>query len=339
MTMRSKARHALLPMLFSFCAAALAVEQLPAQQQKSAEDSAKAAAEQLFPPVRERTLETRDIKSKGGRAYRIFVSKPAGAPPAGGFPIVYVLDANAWFGTTVEIVRLNEPASGPAVVVGIGYPTQALFDLPGRVFDYTPPLQPAEMGDFAALPSGGAAAFTRFLLDELRPLIERDIKVDRQRQAIFGHSLTGRFVVRLMFEQPGAFQAYLAASPSLHLGVPGLREAEDRFVPKVNRQSPPLVFMTAGMLEQYPDEDYRVKMLGMLKAHPEVLGGKSPEAALDEIVAESARLRMVDNPRELNERLVKAGISSKFVSYAGEDHMSVVPPSINAAVAFWMRGK
>ena len=46
------------------------------------------------------------LKSRRGAEYRIMVFKPESAPPAEGYPVIYMLDANAVFGTVAEKVRL-----------------------------------------------------------------------------------------------------------------------------------------------------------------------------------------------------------------------------------------
>src|SRR5262245_56716029 len=72
-----------------------------------------------------------DTVSRRGACYRIFVHEPPGAPPSGGFPVLYVLDGNAHFTTAVATVAMQmrrpEVTGVPAsVIVGIGYPTDEL---------------------------------------------------------------------------------------------------------------------------------------------------------------------------------------------------------------------
>src|SRR5690606_34171859 len=128
------------------------------------------------------------------------------APPAG-FPVIYVLDANSVFGTVTEAVRAQSrfPArSGvdPAIVVGIGYATDAPFH-PDRHYDFTLPVPAHELPphpDGGSWPGqGGSAAFLQFIERELKPQIERDFPVDTSRQTIFGHSLGGLFVLTALF--------------------------------------------------------------------------------------------------------------------------------------------
>ncbi len=45
------------------------------------------------------------------REYRIYVAWPAEEPPPDGYPVLYILDANAVFGTVVEAIRLRSSYS------------------------------------------------------------------------------------------------------------------------------------------------------------------------------------------------------------------------------------
>src|SRR5262245_14339398 len=81
-----------------------------------------------------------DMPSDGGDIYRIFVSYPAGEPPADGYPVLYVLDGNASFAGFAEARRIQERFDlGKSIIVGVGYPTDLAYDV-RRLNDYTMPL-------------------------------------------------------------------------------------------------------------------------------------------------------------------------------------------------------
>jgi len=165
----------------------------------------------------------RDLVSRSGREYRGFVARPAGPPPPGGFPVLYLLDANATFATVVEAIRLRAPrpeVTGvvPTVVVGIGYPVEGPYDRVRRTLDFTPPGS-AQPG------TGGADDFLAFLTRELAPEVERSTGADPARRILFGHSLGGFFVLRTLFTAPGAFRGYVAASPSTWWDARALEDA------------------------------------------------------------------------------------------------------------------
>lgn len=264
------------------------------------------SAEVVIPRSEQRVLHARS----DAREYRIFIAKPDGPPPAAGFPVLYVLDANAVFGTVVEAVRVQSrrtAATGvvPAIVVGIGYPTDGPFDEGRRILDYTTPADPARLPprpDGRPWPAnGGADAFLRFIEDELKPAIERDFPVDRTRQAIFGHSLGGLFVLHTLFTRPDAFHAYAAVSPSIWWNDGVILDEERRFA-----AAPPAdirVLIAVGEREQAP---------GSLQLGPR---------------------RMVDDARALAERLsARTGVRVTHRTLEGENHASVLLPAINHAL-------
>ena len=162
--------------------------------------------------------ETFDLAaSDDGQVYRIFVSRPARAAPAGGFPVLYVLDGNALFAGFAGERRIEEfakKAGGGVVVVGIGYPTDQVYDMPRRLYDLTPVWSGPPPTTVPAPRTGGNEQFARFLIDQLRPEIARRLPVAAARQSLFGHSLAGLFALHMLYTRPTAFEAIVAASPS-----------------------------------------------------------------------------------------------------------------------------
>ncbi|MEE4452177.1 alpha/beta hydrolase [Novosphingobium resinovorum] len=159
-----------------------------------------------------------DMKADSGEVYRIFVSYPAAnvEVPAGGFPVLYVLDGNALFASFAETRRIQEFADvGKSIVVGVGYPTDDAYDV-RRLYDLTggPPPPPWDV-EFAKERNGGWDKFLDFLTGKLRTEIAARYKTNPQRQALFGHSLGGLFAIHTLFTRPDAFHAIVAASPSL----------------------------------------------------------------------------------------------------------------------------
>lgn len=151
-----------------------------------------------------------------GGAYRIFVVRPDRPAPAAGYPVLYLLDANAVIGTAADALRARQDLE-PAVIVGIGYPTDQPFDIPRRFHDFTPPTAAANLPAQIApgQRTGGQTALLDFIEQQLKPRIERELPIDRRRQTLFGHSLGGLFALHVLFTRPQAFQSYVAASPSI----------------------------------------------------------------------------------------------------------------------------
>lgn len=248
------------------------------------------------------------------RKYQIMVAKPVEPPPLSGYPVIYLLDANSVFGTMVEAVRLQcgQPEKTgvvPAVVVGIGYQTEGPF-APDRYYDLTPAptTEYRQRPDGTALPEqGGAAAFLQFIEEELKPEIEREFKIDSERQAIFGHSLGGLFVLYALFAKPGSFRCYIAGSPSIHWNKQFLLEAERQFASRLEREPIHVeILLGAGELE---------------KRH----------------IA-----RNYDNAKELSERLStlsSRGVKVEFKEFEGEGHVSVLPVLISRSLRFALNPK
>lgn len=253
--------------------------------------------------------------STTNREYRIFAAKPTEAPPPEGYPVVYLLDGNALFATMVDAVRAQsrmQKKTGvfPAVVIGIGYPSDLLFD-PARYYDYTMPTPPDKLiKGPKGMPwpeLGGVDAFTTFIQQDLKPEIERKFPIDRSRQTVLGHSLGGLFVLQTLFNYPDMFQSYVAGSPSIHWNKEFMTEAELRFVSCMAQGNEPTdgmklnLMITAGELEQH---------------HPS---------------------RMVENACGLAERLsvlAERGLRVEYCEFAGESHISVLPALISRAVRF-----
>lgn len=153
------------------------------------------------------TLESRVL----GGPRTINIALPKGyAGSARRFPVLYLLDGGVVEEDFPKITDIldQEVAAGraqPMIVVGI----QGV----DRKHDLTHPATDAE--DRKLLPtSGGSAAYRRFLVDELQPWIKARYRTNGQR-GLIGESLAGLFVVETFLREPRAFDAYLAASPSL----------------------------------------------------------------------------------------------------------------------------
>lgn len=243
------------------------------------------------------------------RTYRIIVAQPEGEPPPSGYPVIYLLDGNSVFGTMAEAVRLqsrrpDKTGVTPAIIVGIGYETEASY-APNRFYDYTPVpnTEYRRRSDGAELPEqGGAAAFLQFIEEELKPRIASEFRIDRNRQTIFGHSLGGLFVLYALFTKPDAFRHYIAGSPSIHWSKEYLLQQERIFTARV-REEPVNVRLLLGVGEQE-------------KSH----------------VA-----RNCDSARELAERLSSlsdVGVSAVYKEFEDEGHVSVLPILISRALRF-----
>lgn len=263
-----------------------------------------------------------------GRLYRIFVAWPAEPPPPDGFPAIYCLDANAAYATVVEAVRMRShrpDATGvwPAMVVGIGYPGDGPYQRLRRTYDYTRPgSQQPDGGDGGeATEVGGAERFRELLLAEVPSLVGAEWPLDPNRRTVIGHSLAGYFVLETLAAEPGAFRTHVAISPSIWWDEPGLMaRLADLRARTSTLDTPRNVLITVGEYEQ--------KLAPWQEGRPPVL-----------TVAERRRdRRMVDLARGCADLLARMpGLTLRFEVLAGQDHASVVPPTIGEAVRLAFR--
>ncbi|WP_052755069.1 alpha/beta hydrolase [Lampropedia cohaerens] len=157
-------------------------------------------------------LDWQDRQS--GHQWRIWLQMPELPAPPEGYPALLVMDGNAIFPLAAQWSRLQQtrPAyvrGEPCVIIGIGHPGDALFDSAARNRDYTP----AAPG---VVPSqGGADILLDFLEHTLLAGWTPRLPLDPRRIGLFGHSLSGLFVLHALFTRPHLFTDYYAASPSI----------------------------------------------------------------------------------------------------------------------------
>lgn len=268
----------------------------------------------------------RDMLSRDGKPYRIFVWQPSVEPDAKGFPVLYLLDGNAAFPTTVANLALQSrrpETTGvrPAIIVGIGYPTTHWLDAERRTYDYTPGIErsllPSRPDNSAWPPTGGADRFLDFVHHELQPKIESEFHVDRSQLSVFGHSFGGLLVLHALFTRAAAFKTYVAASPSIWFARDHLGSEMQSFMREPPLQEPRNLLVTVGSLEQ-----------GGTSAGHAGAAGTAPWIAQN---------RMVENARDLTSTLStmdSATLKVVFKEFEDENHGSVLPAAISRALRF-----
>jgi hypothetical protein len=261
----------------------------------------------------------------GGPPWRIFLHRPSGPAPEAGWPVLYLLDANAVMGIAVDALRVQAgyPAGtgmGNAVLVGIGYPTEAPYDSVRRSWDYSPPPGrsfPPHTPGGPEVRTGGADLFLDFIEAELKPRIAGLAPIDPARQAIFGHSFGGLFVLHALFTRPRAFADWIAISPTIYWEDAALLATERRFatLPATERGSPRL-YMAVG--------EYETRLAPFQQPRPDA---EARQARLD-------RGRHMDYAREMAARLAALPMEAQAEELPEETHMSVLPLAINRALRF-----
>ena len=186
------------------------------------------------------------LDGPNGRRYRIQVAA-LGAPPAAGYPVLYLLDGNASM-AALTAAHHAPPLRGSVLLVAVGYDTDAYFDTDARSLDYTPPLpggRPAFDPRVPGRRGGGAEAFLDFLQQRLQPRIARVWPVDAHRQGIWGHSYGALLALHALYTRPGLFRFHAAASPALWWHAPLMADEASRFV-ATRHPAACLLLMTGG---------------------------------------------------------------------------------------------
>ncbi len=252
--------------------------------------------------------------------YQLWIAEPVAGMfpfPPGPRRVLYVLDANLFFGTAVDMTRIMSQLYGelpPLLVVGIAYDTDSPV-LQGelRARDFTPTAdagfgdQPPRMRGPMPEPTlpegrrlGRAPHFLDFLTKEVRPYVESRYDVLPGGSTLFGSSLGGLFAVHALLERPDSFDAYIAVSPALWWDHAALLKREEELASGRTDLATTL-FLAVGSGEERAD----IPML--------------------------ASFRMISNLQALAEQLRRRAFPSldleTFVA-EGESHTSVVPVAL-----------
>jgi len=219
-----------------------------------------------FPPVTIPSSELRFLKSRLlGKEYKIQVALPTGyAESKETYPVLYLLDADTFFGTIAETVRFL--AAGrkmfsievpDMIVVGVGYPIESArrytnWDM-AKPSEYmgarAKDLTPTEDATMEGWPFGGASDFMAFIRDDLKPLINSNYRANPEDSTIYGDSLGGLFALYVLFHRPDTFNRYIVLSPSLWWGKKVTLDYE-RMYANGHAELPARLFLSVGSLER-----------------------------------------------------------------------------------------
>ncbi|TGS84715.1 alpha/beta hydrolase [Mesorhizobium sp. M3A.F.Ca.ET.174.01.1.1] len=260
----------------------------------------------------------------GGEPWRIFLHVPPDPAPAAGWPVLYLTDGNAVIATAVDAMRAQAsyPSGtnvGEGVIVAIGYPVAGAYDPLRRSWDLGPPPGQTYPPFHDAGPdvrTGGAEKFLSFIENDLKPFVANRASIDTSRQALYGHSFGGLFALYALFTRPRAFRTWIAASPAIYWEdrvIDRYLEAFEADLPEDMRAE---VILAAG---EYESE----------KLAPFQIGAADEQKRL-----EHKKVTRTDEfARLMAERLdAVAGIRASFELHAGENHMSILPVTVNRAI-------
>lgn len=113
------------------------------------------------------------LHSKTDTNYHIQIAKPH--TPAPGYPILYMLDGNAFFPRALDLfisIWRQYPQIPMPIIVGIGHDSPLAFDTKQRTFDYMPTLDSKLSTKFGG---GGAENFFHFITTKLLPHIQKKL--------------------------------------------------------------------------------------------------------------------------------------------------------------------
>jgi hypothetical protein len=178
----------------------------------------------------------------------------------------YVLDGNALGMTATEAFRRRRPVEfnmPDSIIVSIGYP-ETLSDSPysrQRSSDYQPPV--CDNCTVPAVPGvpSNADSFIDFIDTALRPWVRDTIFPNAafDRDALYGHSFGGLFVLYALTTRPDLFDTFLSASPALFFNndyvfnyTDFLAPLKQEDVPKTPNATKPAFQISYGTLEQAP---------------------------------------------------------------------------------------
>ena len=281
-----------------------------------------------------RTVVQFDLPSKStNRTYRVQIFRPAVPAPTAGYPVIFLTDGALTFETAVDQMWSRQMVDlKPAIVVGIGYPGDDLWEFVRlRNLDLIPwkptgaflPIFEgwAKAGGYTVDDAGGAEQFYRFITEELRPKLASMMPVDLTNQALFGHSLGGLFTLYSLFEHPAAFSTYVVSSPSILFNARAIVASEAKLAAKIGKgEVQPRILLEVGSDETYPSSEALAAM-----APAEQLRWAQMGRAVDNTLEMAARLRSFKGG---------AGYQVRSHVFEGENHVSVVPSSVARGLSF-----
>ncbi|NIJ42991.1 hypothetical protein FHS78_003299 [Parvibaculum indicum] len=296
-----------------------------AQAEPAGQDRAGAAHPVAIPHSRDISFHGKT----GGRDIRLLVWVPPGDAPKNGYPVLYALDGGQLFGMFSDFAqsaaaRARMTGRDPALIVAITYP-EGEFSFDRRIRDLTPPsdrdgyVMPARPNGLPWPELGGADAWLDMIENDIKPFVAAHFPVDETRETLWGHSFGGMTVLHAAFARPGAFDAYVAVSPSLWFNDGQLMREAKRFLGTPASGKPvPLLMMAGGAEQSLDDWEKRSEHADRFRAWKE-------------------NNRMIGNARDLAALIEEKGaarIALTFEIVPGLDHGSIRGAAVPRGIDF-----
>lgn len=145
-----------------------------------------------------------------GTTYHVYIRLPQGyaEQPGRSYPIVTLLDGDSAFPmlAPTHLFMTYDDRTPEAILVGVAYGGFGPVNKRERDF------------------GEGAPAFQRFLVEELRPEVERRVRADPARRILVGQSFGGTFVLWSALTRPDLFWGHVASNPSFRLHQERLKQ-------------------------------------------------------------------------------------------------------------------
>ena len=153
------------------------------------------------------------------------------------YPVVYVLDGESHFLSTVGMIQQLSQANGNAIV-----PEMIVVGIENtdRSRDLTPSLTTPD-------PKDKANPFVNFLVSELIPYIDKNYNTAPYR-ILVGHSLGGLTAIDMLTQSPQYFNAYIAIDPSMWYANEKFLNNAVSLIPKEKLQGTRLFIGTANTM-------------------------------------------------------------------------------------------
>jgi hypothetical protein len=250
-----------------------------------------------------------------------------------------VVDGNALGMTASEGFKRRKPvdtAQPDSVVVSIGYPlTDSVYDFSQRGIDFRPPLPVPQD------PPSGADDFIQFIDGVLRPWVRSTVfpSVSFTRDALYGHSFGGLFIVYTVVSKPHLFDTFIAGSPAMFWNngslfddiyrpptsnpgpLPARKDDPNQYGEGHSGEQKPALFIGYGSLEQFP-----------VKRRTET------EAEFQARKAFWQRAPMTEHSHELYHRFRASGRTREVVlkEYVGQDHAGVGGSALTDGIDYFV---
>lgn len=169
----------------------------------------------------------------------LWLSAPEGEPPAEGWPLLIVLEGEAYFTAAAEAARRlarrpQKTRVGPMMVMGVALAPDAERLV---AFAFVPG---ADKGGRTVAPRG--PALLQRLIEDVLPLAVR-YGADPARATLMGHSMSGQFVLEAR-ARSAPFKRFAAVSPSIWWNPP--------IIAAQPQQGGSGLFLTVGAEEEAP---------------------------------------------------------------------------------------